>query len=85
MFRLYTDLHRRVPAATTGVPERVRTGPRWMSAGHATVRVCVARKDAVRQAASAWRPGTVHGPGRVRAAAACASKTDQEAIRVTWY
>jgi len=54
-----------------------------VSAGHAAVRVCVAREDAVRQAASARWPGTVHGPGRVRAAAARASQTDQEADRVT--
>jgi len=83
VFRVHADLHRRVPAATAGVPERVRTGPGRVSAGHAAVRVCVAGEDAVRQAAGARRPGTVHGPRRVRAASARASQADQEADCVT--
>lgn len=48
VFRVHAHLHRRVSAATAGVPERVRTGPGRMSAGHAAVRVRVAGEDAVR-------------------------------------
>jgi len=83
VFGVHAHLHRGVPAAVAGVSERVRTGPRRLSTGHAAVRVRVAGEDAVRQAAGARRPGAVHGPGRVRATAARIGETDQETGRVT--
>lgn len=67
VFRVHAHMHRRVPAAFASVPELVRARPRRVLAVDATLRVLVARENAMRQVAGERRARTLHGSRLARA------------------